>query len=147
MAGTIVVLPNVISFREEALKELRQFRYDNLAELPDFRNFKPLKNSKNYVKTLVNLEFGVVSLELYETGLLQKRVKKLLGELRLASWFRVENHYYSKKREMSASVQAIWKRRFSELGLSVEFKEVDENLEVAIFTMEPPDSTPKLEFF
>lgn len=147
MAGTIVVLPNVISFREEALKELRQFRYDNLAELPDFRNFKPLKNSKNYVKTLVNLEFGVVSLELYETGLLQKKIKKLLGELRLASWFRVNNYYYSKKREMSASVKAVWKHRFSELGLSVEFKEVDENLEVAIFTMEPPDSTPKLEFF
>lgn len=132
MVGTTVVLPNVTAFREEALKELRQFRYDNLLELPDFESFRP--RPKNSGKTLVNLEFGVVSLKLYEAGLLKKRVKKLLGELCLSSWFRVENYYYFKKGAIHQTAQLVWKRRFEEIGLSVNFKEVDKNLEVAVFT-------------
>lgn len=132
MAGTTIVVPSIIAFRAEALKELRQFRYDNLTELPDFKSFKVSKKSN---KTLVSLEFGVVSLELYETSLLQKRVKKLLGELRLETWFRFDNHYYFKKGTLSSTAQSMWGHRFREIGLNVNFKEVDENLEVVVFTM------------
>lgn len=135
MSGTTIIMPNISAFREAALRELRQFRYDNLAELPDFKNFRALPNIKNEQpkKVLVNLEHGVVSLKLYETSLLQKRIKKLLGELRLASWFRVDNYYYTKG-ALGPTQQRIWKNRFEEIGLSVEFKEVDKNLSVAIFT-------------